>query len=77
MTGKEKGAAAKFCSETENEKAVYFLCTSYEINLSLSKASKFLQVMNMVCTMQMMGIFFYVLNKTTMKTGTIYYRNSY
>ena len=58
MAGKEKGAAAKFCSETGNEKAVYFHCTSHELNLSLSKASKILQVMNMVSTMQMMGTFF-------------------
>ena len=40
MAGKEKGAAAKFCSETGNEKAVYFHCTSHELNLFLSKASK-------------------------------------
>ena len=58
MAGKEKGAAAKFCSETGNEKAVYFHCTSHELNLSLSKASKILQVMNMVSTMQMLGTFF-------------------
>ena len=57
MTGKEKGAAAKFCSETGNEKAVYFHCTSHELNLFLSKATKILQVMNMVSTMQMLGIF--------------------
>ena len=55
MAGKEKGAAAKFCSETGNEKAVYFHCTSHELNLSLSKASKILQVI--VCTIQMLGIF--------------------
>ena len=48
MAGKEKGAAAKFCFETGNEKAVYFHCTSHELNLYLSKASKILQVMNMV-----------------------------
>ena len=58
MTGKEKDVAAKFCSEIGNEKAVYFHCTSHELNLSLSKASKILQVMNMVSTMQMLGIFF-------------------
>ena len=29
MTGKEKGAGAKFSSETGNEKAVYFHCTSH------------------------------------------------
>ena len=58
MAGKEKGAAAKFCSETGNEKAVYFHCTSHKLNLSLSKVSKILQVMNMVSTMQMLGIFF-------------------
>ena len=40
MAGKEKGAAAKFCSETGNEKAVYFHCTSHELNLFLSKAFK-------------------------------------
>ena len=56
IAGKEKGAAAKFCSETGNEKAVYFHCTSHELNLCLSKASKILQVMNMVSTMQMLGI---------------------
>ena len=56
MAGKEKGAGAKFCSETGNEKAVYFHCTSHELNLSLSKASKILQVI--VCTIQMLGIFF-------------------
>ena len=48
MTGKEKGVAAKFCSETGNEKAVYFHCTSHELDLYLSKASKILQAMNMV-----------------------------
>ena len=58
MARKEKGAAAKFCSETGNEKAVYFQWTSHKINVSLSKASKILQVMNMVSTMQMLGIFF-------------------
>ena len=57
MARKEKGAAAKFCSETGNEKAVYFQWTSHKINVSLSKASKILQVMNMVSTMQMLGIF--------------------
>ena len=40
MAGKEKGAAAKFCSKTGNEKTVYFHCTPHEVNLSLSKASK-------------------------------------
>ena len=58
MAGKKKGAAAKFCSQIENKKAVYFHCTSNELNLSLSKASKILQVMNMVSTMKMLGIFF-------------------
>ena len=58
MTGKEKGAAVNFFSETGNEKAVYFDCASHELNLSLSKASKILQVMNMFSTMQMLGIFF-------------------
>ena len=58
MAGKEKVAAAKFCSQKENEKAVYFHCTSDELNLSLPKASKVLQVMNMVNAMQMLGIFF-------------------
>ena len=46
IAGKEKGAA------------VYFHCTSHELNLSLSKASKILQAMNMVSTMQMLSIFF-------------------
>ena len=58
MAGKEKGAAAKFFSETGNEKAVYFHCPSHELYLSLSKASKILQVMSMVSTMQMLGISF-------------------
>ena len=53
-----KGAAAKLCSETGNEKAVHFHCTSHKLNLSLSKASKILQVMNMVSAIQMLGIFF-------------------
>ena len=57
MAGKEKVAAAKFCSETGNEKAVFFHCTPHELNFSLSKASKILQVMNMISTMQMFGIF--------------------
>ena len=57
MAGKEKGAAAKFCSKTGNKRAVYFHCTSHELNLFLSRASKNLQVMNMV-TMQMLDIFF-------------------
>ena len=48
MAGKEKGAAAKFCFETGNEKAVYFHCTSHELNLSLSKSYKILQIMKMV-----------------------------
>ena len=56
MAGKEKGAAVKFCSKTGNKKAVYFHCTSHELNLFLSRASKNLQVMNMV-TMQMLDIF--------------------
>ena len=42
MAGTEKVAAAKFCSETRNEKAVYFHCTSRELNLSLSKTFKIL-----------------------------------
>ena len=46
MAGKKKGATAKFCSETGNEKVVYFHCTSHELNLSLSKASKILHIMN-------------------------------
>ena len=58
MAGKKKDAATKFCSQTEIKKAVYFHCTSHELNLSLSKASKILQVMNMVSTMKMLGIFF-------------------
>ena len=32
MAGKEKRAAAKFCSKTGNEKAVYLHCTSHELN---------------------------------------------
>ena len=50
MAGEEKGAAAEFCSKTGNKKAIYFHCTSHELNLPLSKASKILQVMNMVST---------------------------
>ena len=42
MTGKEKGFAAKFCFEKGNEKTVYFHCTSHELSLSFSKASKIL-----------------------------------
>ena len=56
-TGKEKGDAAKFCSETGNKKAVYFHCTSHELNLSLFKASKILQIINMVSTMEILGTF--------------------
>ena len=57
MASKEKGAAAKFCSETGNKKAVYFHCTSRGLNLFLSKAPKILQVMNIVSTMQMLRTF--------------------
>ena len=32
MAGKEKRAAAKFCSKTGNEKAVYLHCTSHELS---------------------------------------------
>ena len=76
MAGKEKGAVAKFCFERGNETSVYFHCTSHKLNLSLSKASKILQVTNMVSTMQMLGMFLSTLQNST-KTGTIYYRNCY
>ena len=36
MAGKEKGAAATTCSKAGIEKAIYFHCTSHELNLSLS-----------------------------------------
>ena len=58
MAGMEKGAAAKFRSKTGNKKAVYFHCISHKLNLFLSRASKILQVMNRVSTMQMLDIFF-------------------
>ena len=32
IAGKEKGTAAKFCSKTGNERAVYFCCSSHELN---------------------------------------------
>ena len=41
MSRKTIGAAAQFCLKTENEKAVYFYSASGELNLCLSKASKF------------------------------------
>ena len=61
MSGKSKGAAAVFRSKTGNESAVYFRCAPHELNLCLSKASKALQVLNMVSTMQTLGIFLSIL----------------
>ena len=58
MSGKVKGAAATFCLEAGNDKAVYFHCASHQLNLCLSKASKVPQVFNMISTMQVLGIFF-------------------
>ena len=58
MSGKSKGAAVVFRSETGNESAVYFHCASHELNLCLSNVSKVPQVFNMVSTMQALGIFF-------------------
>ena len=52
MSGKQKGASNQFCEITGNKKAVYFHCASHELNLCLSKASKVLQIHNMVRTMQ-------------------------
>ena len=54
-SGKWKGAAAVFRSETGNESAGYLHCVSHEFNLCLSKVP---QVFNMVSTMQALGIFF-------------------
>ena len=42
VAGNEKGATAIFYSESGNENAFYFHCTSHELNLSLPKASKIL-----------------------------------
>ena len=50
MSGKLKGATAIFCSETGNDKAVYFHCASHELNLCLSKASKVPQIYHMIST---------------------------
>ena len=36
----KRGAGAKFCSETGNEKAVYFQCASHELNLLCLKHPK-------------------------------------
>ena len=58
MSGKSKGEAAVFRSQTGNESAVYFHYASHELNLRLSKASKVPQVFNMVSTMQALCIFF-------------------
>ena len=58
MSGKLKGAAAIFCSETGNDKAVYFHCASHELNLCLSKASKVPQIYHMISTMQAFEMFF-------------------
>ena len=58
IAGKVKGVAAKFCAETGNEKATYSHCTSHELNLSLSRTSKVLQVVNLVSTMQLLSVFF-------------------
>ena len=58
MPGKVKGTAAVFCSETGNDKVVYFHCASHELNLCLSKASKVPQIYNMISIRQALGIFF-------------------
>ena len=58
MSGKTKGAATQFCLKIENEKAVYFHCTSHELNLCLSKASKVPQVSNMISTIRFLGLLY-------------------
>ena len=58
MSGKVKGAAVIFCSETGNDKAVYFRCASHELNLCLSKSSKVPRIYNTISTMQALAIFF-------------------
>ena len=58
MTGKEISVAAKFFSKTGNKKALYFHCTPHELKSSLFKASKILQIMNMVSVMEILVIFF-------------------
>ena len=58
ITGKEISVAANFFSKTGNKKAVYFHCTPHELKLSLFKASKILQIMNMVSAMEILVIFF-------------------
>ena len=58
MPGKTRGPAAHFWLKTENEKAVYFLCASHELNLCLSKVSNVPQILSMIHTMQFFGLFY-------------------
>ena len=60
---KQIGASNQFCEITAKEKAVYFLYTSHELNLCLSKASKVSEVHNMVNTMHPLGLIFKFLVK--------------
>ena len=47
-----------FQQKTGNEKVIYFHCSSHELNLALSKASKVPDVYNIVCLLQSLGIYF-------------------
>ena len=58
MAGKQKGAAKRFQEKTNNPKATYIHCSSHELYLALSRASKVPEVYNMICLMQSLGVFF-------------------
>lgn len=58
MAGNQRGAAACFREKTGNENAIYVHCSSHELNLALSKASRVPEVYNMVCLLQSLGIYF-------------------
>ena len=55
MTGKQNGAARNFQKNNQNDRALYYHCTSHEINLALTKASRLPEVFNMVCLLQSLG----------------------
>ena len=58
MQGPVKGAYKMFQVKTGSDKAQYFHCASHELNLKLSHSCEVKEIINMICAMQSLGIFF-------------------
>ena len=57
MAGKLQGASNQFKESTGNQKAIYYPRALHELNLCLCEVSRVPEIYNMICVMQLFGLF--------------------